>query len=616
MMKPIFRLALMALAGLALAGSPAAAQDGAWQHATSLIGEPKYPPGFAHFDYVNPDAPKGGTVRLSVTGSFDTFNPVLPQGETASGLGLVVETLMTTSLDETSTQYGLLADGFRAADDYSSVTYHLNPKARWQDGEPITVEDVIWTFNKLIELNPAQAAYYANVVSVEQTGEGEVTFTFDQGGNRELPHIVGQLLVLPKHWWEGVGPNGEPRDIGASSLEPPLGSGPYRLAEFSPGRSVVFERVPDYWGADEPVNIGQNNFNKVRYEYFRDTTVQFEAFKGDQFDWWSENIARRWATGYDFAAVEQNRVVRELFEEPYRDSGIMVGFIPNLRRQTFQDPRVREAINYALDFEELNRTIFFGQYERINSFFYGTDLAASGLPTGKELEILESVRDLVPEEVFTTAYANPVGGSPENLRSNLAKALELLEEAGYRLDGNRLVDANGEQLSFEILLNGPTIEVVAIPWQTNLERIGIAATVRTVDSPQWVNRVRSRDFDVIYTGWLQSLSPGNEQRAFWGSEAAGEDNSSNYAGIADPGVDALIDKVIFAEDRDELVAATHALDRVLMANHFVVPSYTLRKARIARWDRFSHPDELPEYAIGFPTIWWWDEEKAARTGGP
>jgi len=616
MMKPIFRLALMALAGLALAGSPAAAQDGAWQHATSLIGEPKYPPGFAHFDYVNPDAPKGGTVRLSVTGSFDTFNPVLPQGETASGLDLVVETLMTTSLDETSTQYGLLADGFRAADDYSSVTYHLNPKARWQDGEPITVEDVIWTFNKLIELNPAQAAYYANVVSVEQTGEGEVTFTFDQGGNRELPHIVGQLLVLPKHWWEGVGPNGEPRDIGASSLEPPLGSGPYRLAEFSPGRSVVFERVPDYWGANEPVNIGQNNFDKVRYEYFRDTTVQFEAFKGDQFDWWSENIARRWATGYDFAAVEQNRVVRELFEEPYRDSGIMVGFIPNLRRQTFQDPRVREAINYALDFEELNRTIFFGQYERINSFFYGTDLAASGLATGKELEILESVRDLVPEEVFTTAYANPVGGSPENLRSNLAKALELLEEAGYRLDGNRLVDANGEQLSFEILLNGPTIEVVAIPWQTNLERIGIAATVRTVDSPQWVNRVRSRDFDVIYTGWLQSLSPGNEQRAFWGSEAAGEDNSSNYAGIADPGVDALIDKVIFAEDRDDLVAATHALDRVLMANHFVVPSYTLRKARIARWDRFSHPDELPEYAIGFPTIWWWDEEKAARTGGP
>jgi microcin C transport system substrate-binding protein len=616
MTKTIHQLALIALTCLALAVSPAAAQQGEWQHATSLIGEPKYPPGFAHFDYVNPDAPKGGTVRLSVTGSFDTFNPILPQGETARGLGLVVETLMTTSMDETSTQYGLLADGFRAAEDYSSVTYHLNPKAHWQDDEPVTVEDVIWTFNKMLELNPAQAAYFANVVSVEQTGEREVTFTFDQGGNRELPHIVGQVLVLPKHWWEGVGPDGKPRDIGASTLEPPLGSGPYRLAEFSPGRSVVFERVPDYWGADEPVNVGQNNFDEIRYEYFRDTTVQFEAFKGDQFDWWSENIARRWATGYDFAAVNQGRVIKELFEEPYRDSGIMVGFIPNLRRETFQDPKLREALNYAFDFEELNRTIFFDQYERISSFFYGTDLAASGLPTGKELEILDSVRDLVPEEVFTTEYANPVGGSPENLRANLAKALELLEEAGYRLDGNRLVDANGEQLSFEILLNGPTIEVVAIPWQTNLERIGIAATVRSVDSPQWINRVRSRDFDVIYTGWLQSLSPGNEQRAFWGSEAAGEDNSSNYAGIADPGVDALIDKVIFAEDRDTLVAATHALDRVLMAHHYVIPSYTLRKARIARWDRFSHPDQLPEYAIGFPTIWWWDSEKAARTGGP
>lgn len=615
MTRSILQLAIIAL-GLAQAVSPAAAQYGDWEHATSLIGEPKYAAGFAHFEYVNPDAPKGGTVRLSVTGSFDTFNPILPQGETASGLGLVVETLMTTSMDETSTQYGLLADAFQAAEDFSSVTYRLNPRAHWHDGEPVTVEDVIWTFEKMVELNPAQAAYYANVVSVEQNGEREVTFTFDQGGNRELPHIVGQVPVLPKHWWEGIGPDGEPRDIGASTLEAPMGSGPYRLADFSPGRSVVFERVEDYWGADEPVNIGHNNFDRIRYEYFRDTTVQFEAFKGDEFDWWNENIARRWATGYDFAAVADGRVVRELFEEPYRDSGIMVGFIPNLRREKFRDSRVREALNYALDFEELNRTIFFEQYERVDSYFYGTELAASGLPTGHELEVLESVRDQVPEEVFTNEYANPVGGSPDGLRANLARALDLLEEAGYRLDGNRLVDASGEQLGFEILLNGPTIEVVAIPWQANLERIGIAATVRTVDSPQWINRVRSRDFDFIYTGWLQSLSPGNEQRAFWGSEAAGEDNSRNYAGIADPAVDALIDRVIFAEDREELVAATRALDRVLLANHFVVPSYTLRRARIARWDRFSHPESLPEYAIGFPTIWWWDEEKAARTRGP
>jgi microcin C transport system substrate-binding protein len=280
------------LVGAALLGAMAAApiaqaQDGEWLNATSLIGEPKYPAGFAHFDYVNPDAPKGGTARLSVTGSFDTFNPLLPQGEPATGIGLVIESLMTTSMDETSTQYGLLADGMKFPEDFSSVTYRLNPKARWQDGEPVTVEDVIWSFNTMIEISPASAAYYANVVSVEKTGDREVTFTFDQGGNRELPHIVGQVPVLPKHWWEANGPDGAPRDITASTLEPPMGSGPYRLDSFVAGRSVTFARVDDYWGADEPVNVGQNNFDQIRYEYFRDTTVQFEAFKGDQFDWWS-----------------------------------------------------------------------------------------------------------------------------------------------------------------------------------------------------------------------------------------------------------------------------------------------------------------------------------------
>ncbi len=595
--------------------TPAFAQDEGWLHGTSLIGEPKYPADFTQFDYVNPDAPKGGTVRLSVTGSFDSFNPILPEGEAASGLGLVVETLMTSSLDETSTEYGLLADGLRYPDDYSSVTYRLNPNARWHDGEPVTAEDVVWSFNKIMEVSPPMAQYYANVVSAEITGEREVTFTFDQAGNRELPHIVGQLPVLPQHWWEGTGPNGQPRNIGASTLEPIMGSGPYQIGEFNAGTSVGYERVPDYWGADEPVNVGQNNFDEIRYEFFRDTDVQFEAFKGDQFDWWLENRAQRWAQAYDFPAVTEGRVVRELFEEPYRDSGIMVAFIPNLRLEKFQDERVRRALNLAFDFEELNRTVFFDAYQRINSYFYGTPLAASGLPEGKELEILESVRDLVPESVFTTAYENPVGGSPEALRSNLATALELLQEAGYRLDGNRLVNEAGEQLSFEILLNGPTIEIVALPWQANLERLGIAATVRSIDSPQWTNRVRAHDFDMIYNGWSQSLSPGNEQRAFWSSEAATEESSRNFAGIADPGVDALIDKVVFAADRDELIAATRALDRVLLAHNYVIPSYTIRQARVARWDRFSHPDILPEFSIGFPTVWWWDEAKAAATGG-
>lgn len=613
------RIAGLLLAALIALPAPALAQDEAdedgWLHAISLDNPPRYEPGFPHFDYVDPDAPKGGTVRLSELGGFDTFNPVLPQGEPASGLGLVYESLLTPSMDEISTQYGLIAEALRFPPDFSSVTFRLDADARWHDGEPITPEDVVWSFEKLVELNPSRAYYYANVTGAEITGEREVTFTFDEAGNRELPYIMGQLVVLPRHWWEGEGPNGEPRDIAGSTLEPPLGSGPYRLDGFVAGRTVSFTRVEDAWAADHPVNVGHYNFDTLRYEYFRDNTVEFEAFKADQFDWWNENIARRWATGYDFPAAEDGRVVKELFENPYRDSGLMVGFIYNTRRDIFQDPLVREALAYAFDFEELNRTIFFEQYDRIDSYFFGSDLASEGLPEGLELEILEEVRDLIPERVFTQEYTLPVGGTPEALRDNLRAALALLSEAGYSLDGNRLVDETGRQLGFEILLNGPTVEVIALHLQGNLAQIGIDATIRTADSSQFINRMRSRDYDVIYQGWAQSLSPGNEQRDYWGSSSADQENSGNYAGISDPGIDALINRIIFAEDRETLEAATRALDRVLLAHHFVLPTYTIRTARIARWDRFGHPDELPEYAIGFPSIWWWDEDRAARIGG-
>ena len=599
----------------ALAATPGAAQEREWHHANSAIGEPKYPEGFAHFDYVNPDAPKGGTVRQGALGGFDTFNPVLPQGEPVIGLGWIYETLMTPSMDEVLTDYGLLAEAMSYPDDYSSVTFRMNPDARWHDGEPVTAEDVVWSFETQMEHNPNIAQYYANVTGAEVTAPGEVTFSFDQTGNRELPKILGQLLVLPQHWWEGTDPEGNPRDITASTLEPPLGSGPYRLESFVPGRSVTYERVEDYWGIDHPTQVGSNNFGELRYEYFLDTTVLFEAFKGDQLDWWTENLARRWATGYDIPAVKDGRMVLELFPQTYAGSGVMVGFVPNLRQERFQDPRVRQALNYAFDFEELNRTLFYGQYERIDSYFYGLpDLRWQGLPEGEELEILESVRDLVPADVFTTEYQNPVGGDAQKLRANLREALRLLGEAGYTLDGNRLVDASGEQFSFEILLNGPTLEPLATAFQSNLRSIGIDARVRTVDSSQFVNRERSFDYDMIYESWAQSISPGNEQRYFFGSVSADEVGSQNYAGIADPGVDALIDKVIFADDRETLEAATRALDRVLMAHHYVVPTYTLRNSRIARWDRFGHPVPLPEYSIGFPTIWWWDEDKAAATG--
>ncbi|WP_248310594.1 extracellular solute-binding protein [Devosia sp. Root105] len=607
------KLAALTLAAL-LAFSPAIAQEKVWHHGGSLIGEPKYPAGFEKFDYVNPDAPVGGVVRLSSMGGFDTFNPILPQGEPADGIGLVFETLTTPSLDENSTQYGNLAEAFSYPDDFSSVTFRMNPRAKWADGEPVTAEDVVWTFNKVIALNPSQANYFANVTKAEVTAPGEVTFTFDKGGNRELPNIMGQLIVLPQHWWEGAGPDGKPRDISKPGLEPPLGSGPYKLAAFSPGTSVTYERDPNYWGLKEPFNIGQNNFQTVKYEYFLDTTAEFEGFKGDEFDWWDENLALRWQGGYDFPAVTEGKVIKELFENAYRGSGILVGFVPNLRKPLFQNEALREAMLYAFDFEELDKLRFFGQYDRINSFFYGTEFASSGLPQGEELEILNSVKDLVPASVFTTEYKNPVNGDTTKLRQSLRTANEILTKAGYTLNGNQLVDPNGQPVTFEILLNGPTIEPIAAAFQTNLKRLGINATIRSVDSPQYIERAQNRDYDMIYTGWVQSLSPGNEQRDFWGSASAAQNDSRNYGGISDKGVDALIDKIVFADDRETLIAATRALDRVLLAHHYVTPTYTLRKSRIARWDRFSHPETLPEFSIGFPTVWWYDEAKAAKTG--
>lgn len=620
-MRSIPRIAALA-AGLLMSLSGGLAQETApadgpvWHHALSYLDAVKYPPDFKHFDYVNPDAPKEGLLRLGSMGGFDTFNPILPRGEVVAGLGLIYETLMTPSYDEILTDYGLLAEAVSFPEDISSTTFRMNPDARWHDGTPVTAEDVVWTFNKSRELNPNLAQYYANVTSVEVTAPGEVTFTFDQTGNRELPKILGQIMVLPKHWWEGTGPDGQPRDLSQPTLEPPLGSGPYRLAGFNAGRNVTYELVPDYWGADHPTQVGHDNLRQIRYEFFLDLEVQFEAFKADQLDFWAENRAARWATAYDFAAVNEGRVVREMLPNDDRDRGVMVGWGFNLRNPVFADRRVREALNYAYDFEELNRTLFYGQYERIDSFFFGADvLRWTGVPEGEELEILESIRDLVPPEVFTTEYANPVSGNPQALRANLRTALQLLQEAGYTLEGNRLVDGEGRQLSFEILLNGPTQEPNATAFQQNLRSIGINATIRTVDSPQYIERLRSFDFDVAYVSWTQSLNPGNEQRYFWGSVSRDEVGAQNYLGIADPGIDALIDRIIFADDRATLEAASRALDRVLMAHHFLVPTYTILTSRIARWDRFSHPDPLPEFAIGFPSIWWWDAEKAARVGG-
>ena len=553
-------------------------------------------------------------MRQVAIGTFDNFNTVVQgvKGSIADGTELFIETLTTPAFDEVSTEYGLLAEAVSYPDDRSSVSYRLRANARWHDGKPVTPDDVMFSFNAHKTNSPFYGAYFRHVIKTEQTGEREVTFTFDGPGNRELPQIVGQLPILPKHWWEGADKSGNKRDIGQTTLELPLGSGPYRVKEFAPGRTIVYEKVADYWGKDLNVKIGTYNFKTFRYEYFRDSTVALEAFKGDQVDWRAENSAKNWATAYDFPALREKKVVKEEF--PIRSTGVMQAFAFNIRRDKFKDPRVRRAFNFALDFEEMNKQLFFSQYKRIDSYFYGTELASSGVPAGKELEILETVRAEVPAEVFAKPYTNPTFGDQQALRNNLREALALFRSAGYEIRDTKLVNIKtNERLSVEFLIGQPAFERVALFYKPSLERLGIAVSLRTVDSSQYINRLRQWDYDIIVASWGESLSPGNEQRGFWSSQAADQPGSRNLIGIKNPAIDKLIERVIFATSREVLVAATRALDRVLLWNFYVVPQWTYPFERSARWDRFSHPQTMPKYgASAFPMIWWWDADKAAK----
>ena len=600
--------------GAASPSGKAAAQAREWRHGLSLFGDLKYPEGFKHFDYVNPAAPPGGAIRQIAVGTFDNFNQVVSgvKGSLAMGTDLFIETLTTPALDEVSTEYGLLAEAVSYPDDRSSVTYRLRAIARWHDGIPVTPDDVIFSFDTFKTNSPFYGAYYRHVIKVEKTAEREITVTFDGPGNRELPQIVGQLPVLPKHWWEGTDKSGKKRDVTQTTLEPPLGSGPYRLKDFVPGRTLVYGKVADYWGKDLNVAIGTRNFQTLRFEYFRDSTVAIEAFKGDQVDWRTENSAKNWATSYDFPAVHDKKVMLEEF--PVRNLGSMQAFSFNIRRNKFKDARVRRAFNFAFDFEEMNRTIFYGQYKRIASYFEGTELASSGIPQGKELEILQSVKDQVPADLFSKPYTNPVGGSQQADRDNLREALALFRDAGYEIRNTKLTNVKtGEPFSFEFLVDDPATERFVLFYKPSLQRVGMTVNVRVVDSAQYENRLRQWDFDIIVASWGESLSPGNEQRGFWSSQAADIPGSRNVIGIKNPAVDTLIERVIFAKDRDELVAATKALDRVLLWNFYVVPQWTYGKQRTARWDRFGHPQNMPKYgAAAFPTVWWWDADKAAK----
>ena len=591
----------------------ARADERKWLHGMSLFGDLKYPEGFEHFDYVNPDAPKTGRVRMYGLSSFDSLNPFTFKGSPAGLVGMTYDSLFASALDEPSTSYGLIASEAAYPEDYSSVTYRLRPQARFHDGSPITPEDVIWSMQALRKANPRQAFYYQNIERAEQTGDNEVTFFFSVKGNRELPHITAQLTVLPKKWWTGRDENGKQRDLGKTTLEIPLGNGAYKVKEFKTGDWVVVERVKDYWAADLPVNRGQHNFDEIKQIFFRDQNVAVEAFKGDQYDWREENNSKIWATAYKFPAVKDGRVIVE--EIPNANGTGMQGFCFNTRRKLFRDPMVRHAFNYVFDFEWSNKNLFFGQYKRTASYFSNSELAATGLPSKEELEILQPLRGKIPDEVFTQEFKNPVNNNRNDKRNNMRKAARMLAKAGWKPGKDRVMrNAQGEAMSFEILLVSPAFERIVLPYAQQLKKLGIKVRVRTVDAAQYVRRVQNFDFDVIVANWGQSLSPGNEQRNYWGSKAADREGSRNYIGIKDEAIDTLIDRIIFAKSRADLIVATKALDRVLLWNHFVVPMWHIPYDRTARWNRFGRPDKLPEFSNGFPTIWWYDEEKAKKTG--
>ncbi len=561
-------------------------------HALSLIGEPKYKADFKHFDYVNPNAPKGGKVRTFAQGTFETLNPFpVVQGNPASGLGNTYDALMTTAFDEPWAEYGLIAKSVSYPDDFSSATFKLRKEARWHDGKPITADDVIYSFNTQNKINPRQAQYYKNVKEVKKTDDHTVTFVFDTKNNKELPQIVGQLTIMPKHYWTGKDKDGKQRDPSKTTFEIPLGSGPYKIKSVEPGKSITYERVKDYWAKNLPVSKGLYNFDLIEYSYFGDRTIAFEAFKAGKIDFFEVYSSKRWATEFTFKAFSSGKVKQKIV--PEKSVKYMQAFVFNTRREKFKSPELRQALNYVFDFEWSNKNLFYNQYARLSSYFDDTELAAKGLPEGKELQILNEVKDQIPAEVFTKEYKSPVNGNSQNFRTNLRQALRLLKKAGWEIKNKVLINPKtGKQLTIDFLVLSPAMERVILPYIKNLERLGVKASVQKADITTYKRRLDTFDFDMIVTQFGQSFSPGNEQRYYWGSASADQNGSRNFIGIKNPAIDKLIDKIIFAKDRPELVAATKALDRVLLWNHYVIPNWYSPFSRISYWDRFKHPENL------------------------
>ena len=594
--------ALAAALLLLAAAPPGAAQEVYVGHGVAMHGDLKYGPGFTHFDYVNPDAPKGGEVRLQANGSFDSLNPFILKGQPAVGIGRLFETLMTGSQDEAFSQYGLLAETVEIPEDRSWVAFILRPEARWHDGAPVTVEDVIFSLETIkTKGHPFYRAYYGDVVAAEKVGERKVKFTFADGVNRELPLIIGELPIISKAYYTA-------NDFEKTSLEPPLGSGPYRIESVDPGRSITYARVADYWGADIPARRGQDNFDILRYDYYRDPTVAMEAFKAHEYDFRRENASKVWATAYQGPAFDDGLVVKE--EIGHSMPTGMQGFVFNTRRAKFADRRLRQALGYAFDFEWTNKNLFNGAYTRTTSYFSNSELASSGLPEGAELALLEPFRDQLPPEVFSEVFAPPETDGSGSARRNLRTAFKLLGEAGWTVEDTRLVGSGGEPLEIEFLIVSPLFERVIAPFVKNLEKLGVTTKIRLVDSSQYQQRLDQFDFDVIVLSVGQSLSPGNEQNNYWTTTAADTPGSRNLAGIKDPVVDALVETLIAAADRDSLIAAARALDRVLLWGHYVVPHWHIRYFRVGYWNKFARPAITPKYSLGFDS-WWIDPALAA-----
>lgn len=581
------------LFGLAITASHAATVT---SHGIALHGEPRYPAGFKSFAYVNPAAPKGGEVRLEAADTFSSLNPFINKGVPADGIFSIYDTLTFKSDDEAFSEYGLLAEKIeRDPADKSWIIFHLNPAARFSDGKPVTADDVVFTFNVIRkDGDPQYRAYYADVSKVEALDSRRVKFSFRDGRNPELQMIVGQLQILPKHFWEK-------RNFNSTSLEIPVGSGPYVIDRVDNGRSISYRRNPDYWGANLPVNRGRNNFDRMTYIYYRDRTVSLEGFKAGQFDFRAENKAKTWAVDYDFPAVKAGYVKKLML--PNENPSGMQGFVFNLRRPLFQDPRVREALGYAYDFEWANKTMFYGAYTRTKSYFDNSELAARGAPSQEELAILEPFRKQLPPAVFGPVQEPPKTDGSGNNRANLMKAQQLLATAGWQVRNGKLTDRSGRVFAFELLNVQKEMERVIMPFRQNLLRLGIDMKIRTVDVTQYIERQRKFDFDMLIENKQQSLSPGNEQRGFWTSPYADQSGSRNLAGIKNPVVDALVDQIIAAPNREQLVYRTRALDRVLLAGFYVIPQYHIGSDRLAYWDFFERPAVKPKYSTGFDT-WW------------